>query len=82
MTKADLDELQRMNERINHLYRAFIVYCYTPKALCNHVGGGGVSPQPEATYNDSAQQHTVICLAEIQPQVQFRHALYQKTLAH
>ncbi len=44
-TKADLDELQRMNEGMNHSYRAFIVYCYTPKALCNHVGGGG-DPQP------------------------------------
>ncbi len=29
-----------------HLYSAFIVYCHTPKALYNHVGGGGVSPQP------------------------------------
>ncbi len=28
-----------------HLYSAFIVYCHTPKALYNHVGGG-VSPQP------------------------------------
>ncbi len=33
-----------MNDWINHLYSAFIVYCYTPKALYNHVGG--VSPQP------------------------------------
>ncbi len=29
-----------------HLYSDFIVYCHTPKALYNHVGGGGVSPQP------------------------------------
>ncbi len=28
-----------MNDWINHLYSAFIVYCYTPKALYNHVGG-------------------------------------------
>ncbi len=28
-----------MNEWMNHLYSAFIVYCYTPKALYNHVGG-------------------------------------------
>ncbi len=34
-----------MNEWMMHLYSAFIVYC-TPKALHNHVGGGGVSPQP------------------------------------
>ncbi len=27
-----------MNERMND---AFIVYCYAPKALYNHVGGGG-----------------------------------------
>ncbi len=36
-----------MNEWMKHLYSAFIVYCHTPKALYNHVGGGGgVSPQP------------------------------------
>ncbi len=29
-----------------HYYSAFIVYCHTPKVLYNHVGGGGVSPQP------------------------------------
>ncbi len=34
-----------MNEWMKHLYSAFNVYCSTPKALYNHVGGG-VSPQP------------------------------------
>ncbi len=28
-----------MNEWMMHLYSAFIVYCHTPKALYNHVGG-------------------------------------------
>ncbi len=28
---------------MNHLYNVFIVYCYTPKVLYNHVGGGGGS---------------------------------------
>ncbi len=28
-----------MNEWMKHLYSAFIVYCCTPKALYNHVGG-------------------------------------------
>ncbi len=32
-----------MNEWMMHLYSAFIVYCHTPKALYNHVGGGGLS---------------------------------------
>ncbi len=36
--------LKWMNEWMMHLYSAFIVYCHTPKALYNHVGG--VSPQP------------------------------------
>ncbi len=30
---------ERMNEWMMHLYSAFIVYCCTPKALYNHVGG-------------------------------------------
>ncbi len=29
----------KMNEWMMHLYSAFIVYCHTPKALYNHVGG-------------------------------------------
>ncbi len=29
-----------MNEWMKHLYSAFNVYCCTPKALYNHVGGG------------------------------------------
>ncbi len=28
-----------MNEWMNHLYSALIVYCYTPKALYNHMRG-------------------------------------------
>ncbi len=30
-----------LNEWMRHLYNTFIVYCCTPKALYNHVGGGG-----------------------------------------
>ncbi len=31
------------DEWMMHLYSAFIVYCHTPKALYNHVGGGCLS---------------------------------------
>ncbi len=35
-----------MNEWMMHLYSTFIVYCCTPKALYNHVGGGSPQPPP------------------------------------
>ncbi len=32
-------QIEWMNEWMMHFYSAFIVYCCTPKALYNHVGG-------------------------------------------
>ncbi len=37
------EEMTEMNEWCIYI---IIVYCWTPKPLYNHVGGGGVSPQP------------------------------------
>ncbi len=43
-----------MNEWMNDAFILhFIVYCRTPKVLYNHVGGGGVSPQPPLVHVDN-----------------------------
>ncbi len=40
MEENSVNQFKWMNEWMMHLYSAFIVYCHTPKALYNHVGGG------------------------------------------